>query len=180
MIAILIIVLVILSMLAYLLLAPVVLHIDTDEGVYRVRYHYLASAEAAYDERGPVLKYSLFGWRNTWVVFAPKQEKPKSKVAESKTKPVKNDIKAGWQGMSSKTILRMLKSCKICRSYIDLDIGDVVLSAQLYPLLAILGYYTGLNISLNFQGRQTVQLIVSNSLAKIGWIYLTNSINNKR
>ena len=42
-----------------------------------------------------------------------------------------------------------------------MDTGNCILNAKLYPLFALLNYYTG-NFYINFQGRNQLVLLVKN------------------
>ena len=53
--------------------------------------------------------------------------------------------------------LRMLKSFKVKRFLFDIDTGDYILNAKLYPLFAMLNYHFG-GFIVNFEGRNRVEL----------------------
>ena len=54
-------------------------------------------------------------------------------------------------------IFRIINSFKIKKNRVNIDTGDVILNAKLYPAFAFLNYYVG-NFNVNFKGRNQLVL----------------------
>ena len=63
--------------------------------------------------------------------------------------------------LSFTRIFKILKTFKTKEFYLNIDTGNCILNAKLYPLFALLNYNTG-NFHINFQGRNQLVLIIKN------------------
>jgi hypothetical protein len=144
-----------LLLLVYLSLIPIVLFIDTKTNQYYIHVNGLvkASIESHKDEliriklRLFFLNFYFYPLRNIGLNKSKKIEKR----TENKKKIKKGfDIKKG---------LRMLKSFKVKKFIFDIDTGDCILNAKLYPLFALLNYSVG-GFRVNFVGRNRVELYI--------------------
>jgi len=57
--------------------------------------------------------------------------------------------------------MRFLKSFKVKKLLLNIDTGNCILNAKLYPFFSLLNYQIG-NFSINFQGRNRLALEVEN------------------
>ena len=57
--------------------------------------------------------------------------------------------------------LSVLKTFKIQQFFVNIDTGDVILNARLFPVFALMNYKGG-NFHLNFNGRNQFVLLVKN------------------
>jgi len=132
---------------------PIVLFIDTKTNQYYLQVKGLvkASIESHEEELFRIrlqlffLSFYFYPLRN--IVLGNKKKLIKS---------VNNKRKIG-KGISLEKGLRMLKSFKVKRFLFDIDTGDCILNAKLYPLFAMLNYHVG-GFSVNFEGRNRVEL----------------------
>lgn len=145
-----------LLVLICLLVMPIVLLIDTTTNEYYIQIRGLvkASLEAHKEELIRIklnvffLKFYFYPLKN---IGSKKKPKPKSTTKEKK-RGKRPDFQTG---------VRILKSFRVKKLFIDMDTGDCILNAKLYPLVAFLKYYSG-NINLNFQGRNQLVLCIQN------------------
>ena len=142
-----------LLLLFYLSMMPIVLFIDTKTNQYYLQVKGLvkASIESHDEELISIrlkvffLSFYLYPLRNIGIG----NKKKTLKSTENKKKIGKR--------INSKKGLRMLKSFKVKRFLFDIDTGDCILNAKLYPLFAMLNYHVG-GFSVNFEGRNRVEL----------------------
>ncbi len=142
--------------LAYLLLMPLELNIDSSRGQYCLRMGFLARVSV---EKDPVelLKLHLkvlflnFIWRPSDLAS---RGLPKKKLAKKVKRGGKGRITLaqGW---------RLLQSFRIKAFRLELDTGDPIRNAQLYPLFFLIGQYGG-NLGINFTGHNSLKLQVVN------------------
>ena len=160
-----------LGFVLWLLFAPITISINTYEDNYQLSLMGVLRIRYIPDETG-VLKGRSF--------FIPFRIRPDSVKTERKKKdedkeaiPEKNtDI---WRGLSqvkfySHLSRKILFSFRIQRLYAQVDTGDVVINAYLYPL-ALLYKTKRFDVNINFDDELGLILIVKNRLwnfARIG------------
>ena len=150
------------GILLYLLFAPLVIEINTHNGVYRVGLYglwgriYLVDAEIW-------VEVKIARWKRDINVFnfpTALSLKDGFMVNEGEGKSKKKaPFKPKW-----KILKELLKSFKIVKLSWTLDTDDYVLNAQLYPLFYMASNVSSHNISVNFQGENGLILIVKNNL----------------
>jgi len=137
------------------LLIPIVVVIDTATNQYYVQLKGLAKAslESHKDELIQIkLKFLFLNFN-----FYPLR---KSSVPDKKKKRI------GKRKISMQTGLRLLKSFKIKRLYLDIDTGNSIFNAKLYPLFTFLNYKIG-NFNINFEGKNQMTLYIQNRPIRI-------------
>jgi hypothetical protein len=144
-----------LLVLIYLLVMPIVLLIDTTTNQYYIQIRGLVKASLeAHKEELIQIKLNVFFLK---FYFYPLQKigskkKPRLIAKKKKKRGKKPDFQTG---------VRLLKSFKVKKLFVDIDTGDCILNAKLYPFVALLKYYSG-DINVNFQGRNQLILCVQN------------------
>lgn len=132
--------------LIYLLLAPVILYVNTINNQYYLKYQGLMKASILSDEK-EVFKVKLN------ILFMKFYFYPLRKAKLTSTKNnLKNNRKKERKQMSLRKGLKLLKSFKIKRFLINIDTGDCIANAKLYPIFAFLNYKFG-GFYINFDGR---------------------------
>jgi hypothetical protein len=139
--------------LFYLSMMPIVLFIDTKTNQYYLQVKGLVKASIESHEEEIIsirlkvffLSFYFYPLRN----IGTGNKKKTLKSTDNKKKIGK--------GINFKKGLRMLKSFKVKRFLFDIDTGDCILNAKLYPLFAMLNYHVG-GFSVNFEGRNRVEL----------------------
>ena len=149
---------------SYLFFAPFYLEINTSENMYRIRFHRLSSIRIRTLNTTLVAEFKIGPWKKTIDLFQT-PEIPK-------TKPIKAKNKIHYH-VSAKKMKAILKSFKITHCTILLDFGDDQLNGILFPLFYLLNRRLKQNISINFVNQNKIDLQIKNSLARIGWAYLT-------
>ena len=142
-----------LLLLFYLSMMPIVLFIDTKTNQYYLQVKGLVKASIESHEEELIsirlkvffLSFYFYPLRNIGLG----NNKKILKSTENK--------KTTGKGIDLKKGLRMLKSFKVKRFLFDIDTGDCILNAKLYPLFAMLNYHVG-GFSVNFEGRNRVEL----------------------
>ena len=149
------IIILLLILLAGILMVPVELYIDTTINQYYFQLKGLARASVEEDDEEVIrIKVSAF-FRDFYFY-------PLRKMEVAKTKKLKRSKGIrGRKNVSVRNILRVLKSFKIKKLFVDIDTGNCISNAKLYPAFAFLNYYhSGFNI--NFEGRNQLVLFIQN------------------
>lgn len=136
----------------YLLFATISIYIDTATNQYYVQLKgvFKLSAESHESE---ILKLRLqmyFLNFNFYPFKAKKNKEPKKYLRKKRKRTFK--IQQG---------LRLLKTFKVKRFLVDLDTGDCITNAKLFPVFAFLNYKFG-HFYLNFEGRNQLVLHIQN------------------
>lgn len=142
-----------LLLLFYLSMMPIVLFIDTKTNQYYLQVKGLVKASIESHEEELIrirlklffLSFYFYPLRN--IVLGNKKKTLKSTV---------NKKNIG-KGIDLEKSLRIIKSFKVKRFLFDIDTGDCILNAKLYPLFALLNYHFG-GFMVNFEGRNRVEL----------------------
>ena len=143
------------ALLIGFLVIPIQIRLDTIEKLYFVQLQGLAKASIEGDKE-ELLRIRLQIFFRSFYFY------PLRKINASRTKKVraKKQKKLGSK-MSFKTASRLLNSFKVKEFVLNIDTGNFILNAKLYPAFAFLNYHIG-NISVNFEGRNQMVLYLQN------------------
>ncbi len=136
--------------LAYLLLTPIMLYVDTRNDTYFVRQQGIIKAAVLGDKK-EVLRIKLTVFFLDFYVYPFRSKKKPSKPKTIKKK------KKGNTSFSFEVRLRLLKTLKIKKLVVDIDTGDCLANAKLYPIFAFLNYKFG-GFHINFEDRNQLVL----------------------
>ena len=137
----------------YILLVPIVLFIDTNTNQYFIKLKGLAKASIE-QHKVEILRIKLTVLYLNFY-FYPLQYLRIKKKKETAAKHTKNR-KIGFKKM-----MCILKSFKVKKLLLNIDTGNCILNAKLYPFFLFLNYYIGY-FSINFEGRNRLVLEVEN------------------
>ena len=144
-------------LVTYLLLMPIILFIDTANNEYYIQLKGLARAYIEpHKEEIIRIKLNIFFMKFYFFPINDFIKRNKTK----KIKPKKHKTKRRKHLSISKG-LQVLKTFKVKQFAIDLDTGDVIQNAKLFPAFAFLNYYKG-GFNINFEGRNRLVVCVQN------------------
>ena len=149
------------ALILYLLLIPIVLCINTAQNEYYVQLQGIAKAsiEEHEDEvlrirlRVLLMNFYFYPLRKIGTLSWKKEDKKKLKTKKSKS--------TSKRGFNIRKIVPLLKSFTVKRLWMDIDTGDNVLNAKLYPYLGFMNYYVG-SFNINFEGKNELELQLQN------------------
>lgn len=148
-----------------LLFVPIVILIDTVSNQYYVQLKGLIKADfEKHDDyifriRMKVLLFNFF--------IYPLKKKHLNNHNRTKNHHFEKSIKHP----SISRIIRVIKTFKIKRIFIDLDTSDYILNAKLYPLFILINYNKD-SFYINFQGRNQLILLIKNKPINIITSYI--------
>ncbi|MBT8222174.1 MAG: hypothetical protein KJN96_03290 [Eudoraea sp.] len=162
-----------LLILLYLLFAPLVLYLNTDEQAYFVQLKGLAKASIEGDKR-EFLKIRLDTLFSHFY-FYPLRRK---KVKKADQKKEKAQQKKSLTKIDQRKINRyarigrgLLRSFELKRLEVALDTGDCIQNAKLFPVFAFLDFYVG-DFNINFQNHNRVVLHLQNRAVNIIKVFI--------
>lgn len=136
-----------------LLFVPIQIYVDTSEASYFVSAQGLAKASLEPDPR-ELLRIRLK------IFFLERFFYPLRK--STKPKKIKDRPARKKRRMDARTMLRLARSFEVQKLSLDMDTGDYVLNAKLYPVFMLLDRYVG-KFHINFQDRNRLVMDVRNT-----------------
>ena len=144
-----------LLLLVALLLVPIIICIDTTSNQYYLQLQGLIKAHLENHDA------EIFRIRIN-VLFMKFYIYPlKKKSINKQKKDDERHLTKHKDYMSFSRFFKILRTFKIKQLFINMDTGNCILNAKLYPLFALLNYTAG-NFHINFQGRNQFVLLVKN------------------
>jgi len=156
-----IVLVIILLLITYLLLVPIIFFINTRKHHYYLQIVGLAKVFVESDEEQWMkLKLKLLFLNFT---FYPLKTIGSKKAKTLKAKPKK---KKSRKRMDYETFLRIIRSFNVEKFYLNIDTGNCIYNAKLYPLFAFLNYKMG-GFHINFRGNNQLVLVIKNRPIRI-------------
>lgn len=147
----------ILLLIVYLLIVPIIFYIDTLTHQYYIQIKGVLKVDFLYDEADIMkLKLRVLGFDHYVYPLRPKLK------SKTKSKALKASKKSHAKLLSFKKIGRILKSFEVNQFYMDIDTGDCLKNAKLYPVCACCNFYFGSQMFINFQGSNRLLLSIRN------------------
>lgn len=151
----------------FILFAPIVIDVDSEQGVIGIRFSRLAEANLCLNETVQVARVRIAWWKKEYdLTRLPVSSKPK----------VKREVPAKRKRMQVRTLLRkikgVLRSFRLNTCTVSIDTGDMPMNGILFPFFYLLRLRTGKDISISFTGETVVVLQAENSIARMLWAYV--------
>ena len=146
---------ILISLLLGLLFLPIIIFIDTTSNQYYVqlkgvfKINFEKHDMEIFRLRLKILFFNFYFYPLKINHF----KKHKNTVTNTLEKPKKR--------IPFSKAIRVIKSFKVKKIYINIDTGNCILNAKLYPLFAFLNYNSG-NYFINFQGQNQFILVMKN------------------
>lgn len=143
-------------LLICVLLMPVVIYINTDKDEYFLKLKGLAKVSVEkHDEELIQVKLRTF-FLNFYFYPLKKIPKPSKRKKVGKYKMMNIRKQFGF-----KKGLRILKSFTMKKLLVNVDTGDSILNAKLYPVFTFLNYHFG-GFKINFKGENRLVVHIQN------------------
>lgn len=151
-----------LLLLAWLLLAPMRLVIDSHRQQYYVQWQGIGQAQVLPTTDDLIIQLRFFFWKKNFYPLHPstKEKKQKKEKKAKKKKRRFNFRKYKRKG------LRLLRSFRVRTLKLNLDTDDYVHNSYLYPLFQLLSGHNR-QLTINYNGETELQLIVENRLYRM-------------
>lgn len=151
--ALLVIVTIILLILTYLMWMPVILKIDTESNEYYVQLKGLLKADILSDP-DEILKVRL---KVLFIKFNIFPIRSRNSVKKKRKAPIRKKSSSG----KIRYFWKVLRTFKVKEFMLDIDSGDYVINAKMYPLFYMLKRL-GINLAINFEDRNRLVLVIYN------------------
>ena len=140
----------------YLLLMPIILFVNLQTNEYYVQLQGLIKASIQADEK-EVLRVKIKVLFLNFKFYPLRRKKTSNKSKKIKKFNTKNRSKS----VKFRKLIRILKTFKIKRLFINIDTGDCISNAKLFPIFAFLNQTKG-SFKVNFEGRNQMVLHMQN------------------
>ena len=138
---------VLLLLIVLFLLLPLQLYINTDSNQYFAQMGYVAKASLQGDEAEILrVKMQILGYR--FFLYPLRRKKDLGKKGSPRNKSRRKKPGGRW-------FIQILKAFSIRKFELNLDTGDYVINAKLYPLFGLVNPYLA-NCKVNYQGNNYV------------------------
>ncbi len=142
--------------LGWLLVAPIVLKIDTQQDIGYLKWKGIAGLRLLILADDIVLRVQVFFWKKD---FYPLSYSPKSGNTKQESKPVKKKkTLVSWRKGK-----RLLQSFTVRTFQLDLDTDDFVQNSYLFPVFYFLSH-EGRQLRINYSGHLALKIEVHNRL----------------
>jgi hypothetical protein len=146
-------------LLVYLLFAPILIVVDTNGNRYYLEYKGLLKASLLGDEEEVIkVRFRIIFFSFDWYPLKERRQKQIEEKASPAKKPV---ISKKKPTMKMKTIKKLMKSFRVKKFRLDLDTGDCVTNASLFPLFCMLNRFRN-GFHLNYVGQNALLLHIEN------------------
>jgi len=149
-----IVVTIILTLLVTLLLLPIIFYINTTSNQYYIQLQGVFKANLeAHDTEIFRIRLNLFFMKFYIYPLKMRYKKPKEKVKKEHIPKSKS--------YSLTKIFRVVRTFKVEQFFMNIDTGNYVFNAKLFPLITLLNYKTE-HFKVNFLGQNELVLLVRN------------------
>lgn len=162
------IVLITVTPIIFILTAPVVLRVNTDQSDYSVHMGSLCSVCAVPSMNNPGFRLRIGFWKKTWNLAQRRLKLDMSVRNMLRSKRVPKKYRS--RGFM-KRILRVIRTFNVNTCDVELDTDDFVLNAQLFPLFQFCNNRWG-NWHVNFEGDCALRLEVQGRMIRVLYAWL--------
>ncbi len=145
-------------LIGFLLFAPIIMCIDTEKELFYIKLKGIVTIGVEANKL-EVIQIKIHTFLKDFYFYPLRQK-------EQKKKRLKKLKSKGKSTIRMRKVLWVLKSFKVTRFYMNIDTGDYLTNAKLYPLFALLKYRYG-RFNINFDGRVKLLLYLENKPIRI-------------
>lgn len=158
-----------------LLLIPIHIRIDTEEGKYTAGWPGLLRVGIMQDEDEEIVMVIwIFFVRYSVYPFHRDLSKPETK--ERKPKAKGGTRKPGWKQLrfTAKTFWQFIRKSKLKEFYLNIDTKNVIANSLLFPVFAVLNTRHNVDLNINYSGNFSLILDIRNNLLNFIVVIIKN------
>ena len=163
-IALLILLAILFGVVIYVLVAPVVIEIDTVNNLYRVRFFRFAHGRFYFNGIDPWIEVEIAWWHKKYNLLTALKNLPTN---NPKPLPESTEEDKGARTIPWRKLIAIIRSFEVEKFSWHLDTGDFALNGELYGLFACYKYTFGHDVTINFAGDNYLALTIKNSAWRV-------------
>ena len=163
-IALLILLAILLGVIIYVLVAPVVIEIDTVNNLYRVRFFRFAYGRFYFNGIDPWIEVEIAWWHKKYNLLTALKNLP---ADNPKPLPESTEEDKGARTIPWRKLIAIIRSFEVEKFSWHLDTDDFALNGELYGLFACYKYTFGHDVTINFAGDNYLALTIKNSAWRV-------------
>ncbi len=156
-----IVLLVLITLIIWLLHAPIIIRVDTTRSIYEIQVKGWLKTSFGLDEEGLVIDSKVPFYRFKIHPLKKGESKAVTEQKKSKKRP----------SFKLNRVKNIIRSFQVKILEVSLDTGDYVTNAQLFPVCFFLSR-NNVSLSVNFRDFNHLRFEVQNSLWRMGTAYL--------
>jgi hypothetical protein len=175
------VIVIIASLILVLLLIPIRIWINTDEGKFMAGWPGLLSIGIRQDEENEVVvniwlffvKYSIYPFNKEF------RKTRKETTSEKKKQKAKGKVKLPqWSKLKflTRTFWQIIRKSRLKEFYLNIDTKNVITNSLLFPVFAVFNTKPNVDLNINFTGNFSLILDVRNNLLNFFIIIIRNLI----
>lgn len=157
--------------LTWLILAPVIFYVDTEDQRYSLSMPGVFKARLLPSDEILTIKGTIFFIPYRFSPFARKRKKPRTKKEKTTKKKSKLSIRGGW--LMGRNVLHAFSIRKL---HLNMDSDDFTLNAWLIPAFSALES-DNIKLQANFEGHNSVLFDIRTHLGAILWAFIKTKYN---
>lgn len=157
---------ILLAILAWLLIAPLQLQIDTTANHYRVQWKTIGYGQLIIRPAELAVRLKVLFWQKEWPLFPPTpktKEEPKPEQHHPENQQSQKAKKRSWPKLNFRALLRTFE---VKRLRLHLDTDDFIVNSYLFPIFYLLRREDR-DLQINYKGEALLQLVVENRLYRL-------------
>lgn len=157
------------ALLAWVLIAPLQLQIDTTTGRYQIEWKSIGYGRLITRPTVIAIRLKLLFWQKEWPLQA--LVGGRSKRTERPTDTEKPTRKTKKDRAPRFNVRALLRTFQLKQLRLHLDTDDFILNSYLFPIFYFL---SGRNrdFKINYEGEASLQMVVENRLYRVLWAML--------
>lgn len=163
-----------LMVLSWLLFAPVRLYINTSEAAYQLTYGpvlgvYLVPQGFITDWR---IRFKVLFFKFSFRIGDMGQKRMEKKKRKKEIKKDRKTQKKRSPRKLFQMMRRILKTFEIQVCRLEIDTGDVMWNAYLFPVSALLNRRKNIDINVNYDSRNSLEFLLENRAYRLAWAFI--------
>lgn len=163
---------VIIGLISYLLLAPIVIDIDSKQDLYMARFHRLFSMRLVPGDWPWQIEMRIVGFKKI-MKLKPEVKKEKAIKKEGQAKTVVKKSAKAFK-VTVRQMLAVLRSFKVKHCRLCINLGDAALNGKYFPVFWLTGCLLSTPVQTIFTGSSIIKIEIRNTIGRMLLAFIKN------
>lgn len=147
----------------YIICAPFYVNVNSDVGLFELRFHHLATVSLVFTDYSPLIKIRIAGFHKQMELI---------KTVKKEKVTVKKPRQKKFKKIPVSKLMAMVKSFQVNTCFLTIDTGNMQMNGILFPVFNLIGQRINKDISINFINENKFIFQMENNLARMMWAYI--------